>query len=145
MDSSEKVMLEVQKVTADYIPLAEACSKVFFLLVSLKNLHYLYDFSLAFFMEIFNELLNKNETLLAAPKTDLPLRRKIIFDELFTRVYAKVTNSLLTRDRIIFSLRLAQIKLRKPFETQFILLARAPIIIETTLSESLLDGRLSKQ
>ncbi len=58
-------------------------------------------------MEIFNDLLTKNDTLLQVSKSDLPLRRKIIFDEIFTRVYVKVTNSLLAKDRLIFALRLA--------------------------------------
>lgn len=87
MEQSDKVMLEVQKVTSDYIPLAEACSKVFFVLVSLKSMHYLYDFSLSFFMEIFNNLLTRNEALSATPKSDLVARRKVIFDELFIRVF----------------------------------------------------------
>lgn len=46
-------------------------------------------------MEIFNELLTKNDTLSATPKSDLPARRKVIFDELFFRVFQKVTNSLI--------------------------------------------------
>lgn len=87
IDSSDKVMLEVQKVTNDYIPLAQACAKVFFVLVSLKQMHYLYDFSLNFFMDIFNEILNKNEGLNAISKTDLPQRRKVIFDDLFVRAF----------------------------------------------------------
>lgn len=65
-------MIEVQKVTNDYIPLAECCSKVFFALVSMKSLHYLYDFSLTFFMEIFIDLLMKNPKLKEVPKNNLP-------------------------------------------------------------------------
>lgn len=135
MEQSEKVMQEVQKVTSDYIPLAEACSKVFFALVSMKQLHYLYDFSLNFFMEIFNDLLTKNDHLASTPKTDLVARRRVIFDELFFRVFQKVTNSLLDQDRIIFALRLTQIKLGKIYENAFLNLAKAPKLIETTLSE----------
>lgn len=137
-------MLEVQKVTAEYIPLSEACSKVFFLLVALKSIHYLYDYSLSFFMEIFNDLLTKNTTLLAIPKTDLGGRRKVIFDELFFRVFQKVTNSLLDSDRIIFALRLTQIKLGKSFESAFLNLFSAPKLIETTLPDTLLNSKLSK-
>ncbi|EAR94592.2 dynein heavy chain, cytoplasmic protein (macronuclear) [Tetrahymena thermophila SB210] len=145
MEQSDKVMQEVQKVTSDYIPLAEACSKVFFALVSMKQLHYLYDFSLNFFMEIFNELLHKNEILAATAKTDLPARRRVIYDELFIRVFQKVTNSLLDQDRIIFALRLTQIKLGKTYENAFMNLAKAPKLIETTLSEQLLESKLTKQ
>lgn len=107
-------------------------------------MHYLYDFSLNFFMDIFNEILNKNEGLNAISKTDLPQRRKVIFDDLFVRAFQKVTNSLLDSDRIVFALRLTQVKLGKAFQNGFLNLVRTPKTIETTLSESLLNGKLTK-
>jgi len=60
MEQSEALMQEIQQLTNDYISLSEICSKVFFALSRFKAVHYLYEFSLPFFMSIFNELLEKN-------------------------------------------------------------------------------------
>jgi len=71
MAESDIVMKEVEKVTNDYVPLAEACSKIFFALVAMKGIHYLYEFSLSFFMDTFIELLKKGEALKRITKGDL--------------------------------------------------------------------------
>ena len=67
-------MDEVTLVRDQYIPLAEAASKVFFSLQSLTSLHFLYQFSLAFFMETIWSVLDKNEQLKSIPKTEFKLR-----------------------------------------------------------------------
>ena len=76
-------MFEVESVTKTYVPLAATTSKIFFALQSLANIHFLYQFSLSFFMETIYNVLNKNEILSKIPKNDLQKRRTTIFNEIF--------------------------------------------------------------
>lgn len=71
MDESDKVMEQVNKVTSDYQPLARYCSSIFFVLTDMNSIHYLYEYSLSFFMEVFNELISSNEELVKIPKNEL--------------------------------------------------------------------------
>lgn len=96
-------------------------------------------------MEIFIDLLTKNESLMKISKTEAENRRKIIFDQLFTVIYKKVSNSLLEKDRIIFALKLVQIKLGKEYVETFTHLIRSSSILESSLSPHLLGGKLQKK
>lgn len=80
IDESDKVMEQVNKVTSDYQPLAKYCSSIFFVLTDMSGIHYLYEYSLSFFMEIFNELISSNEELVKIPKSELAKRRECIKD-----------------------------------------------------------------
>jgi len=63
MKKSDTIMSEVETVTDGYKPIAEAASKVYFALESMSNLHYLYEYSLAFFMDTIMKLLDNDEKL----------------------------------------------------------------------------------
>lgn len=146
MEESNVVMDEVKNVTRTYEPLAEASSKMFFAMGSLSQIYFLYQFSLGFFMEIVYTLLNKNEKLAAINKNDYEARLKFISKELFDNIYHRVSHALMIRDKMIFALRLAQIKLGndKPLSADLLnILVKGISIIETKLSSSLLDGKLS--
>lgn len=57
MKQSDEVMHEVNTVTNGYKPIAESASKIFFALQSMAGLHYLYEYSLTFFMDTVLKLL----------------------------------------------------------------------------------------
>ena len=63
MSQADQIMNDVLTVTQTYVPLASSTSKIFFSLQSLANIHYLYQFSLAFFMDTVYYVLNKSENL----------------------------------------------------------------------------------
>lgn len=134
MKESDKVMAEVQKVTDDYRPLASACSSVFFALADMGTVHYLYEFSLNFFMDIFNQIILQNQKLNQIPKNELKQRRQCINDELFVKVYERVSNSILVQDRMILSMKLCQIKLGPNFKKGFETLLRDSQILESSIS-----------
>lgn len=144
MKESDKVMAEVQKVTDDYKPLAQACSSVFFALQDMSTVHYLYEFSLTYFMGIFNQLITSNEKLQSISPSELAKRRQCIKDELFIQVYHRVVNSILIDDRLILALKMAQIKLGKEYKKAFENLIRDTQILETSLSPQLMSGQLKK-
>lgn len=56
-------MHEVTEITNKYFPLAEASSSIYFAMIGLNTLHYLYEFSLDFYMESIFSLLRNNQDL----------------------------------------------------------------------------------
>lgn len=64
-------------------------------------------------MDTVLKLLESDEKLSKVSKNDYELRKDTIYKVLFEKIFIRVSNSLLTRDLIIFSLKLVQIKLPK--------------------------------
>ncbi len=62
-------------------------------------------------MDTVYYVLNKNEMLQKVPKGELEKRRLIIFNEFFREVYRRINVSLLTEDKIIFAVKLSEVKL----------------------------------
>ncbi|KAI8852562.1 dynein heavy chain and region D6 of dynein motor-domain-containing protein [Chytridium lagenaria] len=110
VEDTDIVMQEVESVTATYTPLAQACSSIFFCLEQLSLLHHFYQFSLDFFLDIFQYLLHDNPNLVGV--TDYTERLKRIFEHLFRLTYSRAARSLLHEDQLVFALQMAQIKSR---------------------------------
>ncbi|KAF8887780.1 dynein heavy chain protein 1 [Infundibulicybe gibba] len=110
VEETDIVMKEVEQVTAEYLPLAQACSSVFFVLEQLNLVNHFYQFSLRFFLEIFEYILHHNPNL--SNVSDYSRRREILLNDLFLVVYKRTSRALLYRDQIMFSVLLSQVKLR---------------------------------
>ena len=110
VEETDVVMKEVEEVTAEYLPLAQACSATFFVLEQISTINHFYQFSLNFFLEIFNFVLHHNPNLKSI--TDHAMRREILWNDLFLTVYQRTANALLYRDRVVLAVLLAQIKLK---------------------------------
>ena len=57
--NTEGIMAEVEKLTLKYTKIARSCSAIFAVLEQLHHLNYFYQFSLAFFSEIFKGVLQR--------------------------------------------------------------------------------------
>jgi dynein heavy chain 1 len=68
-------MNEVNTVTNGYKFIAEAASKIFFALESMSSLHYLYEYSLNFFMDTVLKLLDSDEKLSKISKSEYEGRK----------------------------------------------------------------------
>ena len=144
MRQSESIMGEVLAVTQQYVPLAASTSRVFFAILTLSNVHYLYQFSLQFFMDTVYHVINKNEQLQKVPKGELDRRRLIIFNEFFREVYRRINVSLLSEDKLIFAVKLAEVKLGDGVQAKhFATLFRPPRAMQTSLSANFLRGKLT--
>lgn len=62
---------------------------------------------------------------------------------LFHKVFERVANSLLSKDLLIFCLKLVQIKLPNELTQLFTLLIKPTSIINTKLSKQMLHGLLN--
>lgn len=105
MAETQGVMAEVDLITSQYSTIAQACSSVFSILEQLYHLNHFYQFSLHYFMDIFNSVLHDNPNL--AKQSNHTLRGKIILRDLFISTYQRTCLSLLQKDRITFAMLLA--------------------------------------
>ncbi|OJA07948.1 hypothetical protein AZE42_05923 [Rhizopogon vesiculosus] len=110
VEETDIVMKEVEQVTAEYLPLAQACSSVFFILEQLNLVNHFYQFSLRFFLDIFDYVLHHNPNLKNV--SDHHHRREILLNDLFLIVYKRTSTALLHRDHVMLAVLLAQVKLR---------------------------------
>ena len=110
VEETDVVMREVEQVTAEYLPLAQACSSVFFVMEQLSLVNHFYQFSLRFFLEIFDYVLHHNPNLRNI--TDHGIRRDILLKDLFLVVFKRTSRALLHRDHLMLGMLLSQVKLR---------------------------------
>eukprot|EP00939_MAST-03C_sp_MAST-3C-sp1_P003513 g3513.t1 len=115
VDRTEEVMREVNDISEAYKPLAVACSRIYFGMDRLSELHYLYHFSLNFFLDIVSSVL---ETGKAEKKTSSAT--KVSGDRsyshvdgllrcLFSCAFRRISQGILESDRLVFAMSLAQI------------------------------------
>ncbi|KAJ5828908.1 uncharacterized protein N7525_007161 [Penicillium rubens] len=106
MDQTEGVMLEVDNVTQNYSIIARSCSAVFAVLEQLHHINHFYQFSLQYFVDIFNSVLYQNKRL--AQEKDHAARVEIILRDLFINTYQRTSLGLVQKDRITLAILLAQ-------------------------------------
>jgi dynein heavy chain 1 len=136
VEETDIVMKEVEQVTAEYLPLAQACSSVFFILEQLNLVNHFYQFSLRFFLDIFDYVLHHNPNLKNV--SDHHRRREILLNDLFLIVYKRTSRALLHRDHVMLAVLLAQVKLRGMEEIsdglEFLLESGQGVAVSTTPS-----------
>lgn len=103
------VMEQVEQVSNLYLPFSIACSRIYFALESLADVHFFYQFSLTYFLEVFNEIVTSG---LAGDASEPSERLAILTRELFYAVFVRVGRGMLNEDKITFALRLCQIYLQ---------------------------------
>ncbi|KAJ6144523.1 hypothetical protein N7470_008418 [Penicillium chermesinum] len=131
MSETEGVMSEVENITLQYSIIARACSAVFAVLEQLHHINHFYQFSLQYFVDIFNAVLYQNKRL--QQEKDHSARIQIIIRDLFIITYQRTSLGLVQKDRITLAILLAQ---ATPFPMD-----RA--ILDRILDESVADADLS--
>lgn len=96
-------------------------------------------------MDVLDSVIHKSETLQKVPKENHSLRRKTLTSEFFNASYEYACKGLMQEHRTLFAMRLVQIRKAddKEFEAVFNMLMKSTTILNSTLSDSLLDGRLT--
>ena len=145
VSKSEDVMKELETTMNEYAPLANKSSRIFFALDTLDAIHYLYRYSLSFFMDVLNFVIN-SKTMKEFPKNLYAERQKTIIRLLFKEIYHRVGYSLLNQDKAILSMRLAQISLGEKFKNEINLLLKINSNImndASDISPDILGGKLT--
>ena len=106
MTETEGVMTEVENVTLKYSIIARSCSAVFAVLEQLHHINHFYQFSLQYFVDIFNSVLYQNQLL--AQEKEHNARVQIIIRSLFITTFQRTSLGLIHKDRITLAMLLAQ-------------------------------------
>ncbi|KAF2719116.1 hypothetical protein K431DRAFT_286998 [Polychaeton citri CBS 116435] len=122
---TEGVMGEVNSIMNSYDSIARSCSAIFAVLEQLYHLHQFYQFSLQYFVEIFEAVL---QTARNSSERDPKRRTDNIIRDLFSKTYFETSASLLQRDRLTFAVLLAQ---------------AAPFAMDKSMIDTLLDSSIA--
>ncbi|KAL3873221.1 hypothetical protein ACJMK2_036362 [Sinanodonta woodiana] len=109
VEETDVIMSEVETVSHQYVPLAQSCSSIYFTLEGLKQVHFLYQYSLQFFLEIFHSVLSNNN--LKGIK-EYGARLSTITTDLFQETFIRVGRGMLHEDRVTFGIQLCRIHLK---------------------------------
>ncbi|XP_055846761.1 dynein heavy chain, cytoplasmic isoform X3 [Episyrphus balteatus] len=145
VDETDKVIAEIETVSQQYLPLSVACSNIYFTMDSLNQVHFLYQYSLKMFLDIFSTVLFNNTKL--EGKTDHTVRLTIITRDLFQVCYDRVARGMLHADRLTFALLMCKIHLKGTSEANldsefnFFLRSREGLLLNPTT----VDGLSSEQ
>ena len=145
VSKSEDIMKELESIMNEYAPLANKASRIFFALDSLEVIHYLYRYSLSFFMDILNYVIISKEVQ-EVPKNQYAIRQAKIIQILFKEIYHRVGYSLLNKDKALLAMRLAQINLGDKFKNEINLLLKINSNImndASDISSDILGGKLT--
>ncbi|XP_075239024.1 cytoplasmic dynein 1 heavy chain 1-like isoform X4 [Convolutriloba macropyga] len=116
VEETDVIMAEVEATSQQYAPLATACSNVYFTLEALNQIHFLYQYSLRFFLELFHAALQgKGSSDDKNPLTgvnDPGQRLRIINKLLFALTFERVSRGMLHQDRLTFAVLLARIQMK---------------------------------
>lgn len=110
VQDTELIMREVEGVTAEYLPLAQASSGIYFALEQLATINHFYQYSLAFFLEIFDYVLVANPNLNGVKDPDE--RKRVLLRDIFLVTYKRTSRSLLHQDHLVLASTLAALRLR---------------------------------
>ncbi|KAK3063346.1 dynein heavy chain, partial [Teratosphaeriaceae sp. CCFEE 6253] len=121
---TEGVMAEVNSIMNTYDIVARLCSAIFAVLEQLYHVHHFYQFSLQYFVDIFEAVLG-----MARSSAERDPKRRIdsMLHNLLQKTYHETSASLLQRDRLTLAVLLAQ---------------AAPFPMDKGLLDTLLDDSL---
>ncbi|KOC68078.1 Dynein heavy chain, cytoplasmic [Habropoda laboriosa] len=110
VEETDKVIGEIETVSQQYMPLSQACSNMYFTMDSLNQVHFLYQYSLKMFLDVFTSVLSQNPRL--SNISDHTQRLSVITSDLFSACYERVARGMLHTDRLTFALLLCRIHLK---------------------------------
>ncbi|CAB0033630.1 unnamed protein product [Trichogramma brassicae] len=110
VEETDKVISEIENVSHQYLPLSQACSNIYFTMDSLNQIHFLYQYSLKMFLDIFTSVLTKSPEL--SKLSGYTERLNHITKDLFSVCYERVARGMLYHDRLTFALLLCRIQLK---------------------------------
>ncbi|KAM9149649.1 LOW QUALITY PROTEIN: cytoplasmic dynein 1 heavy chain 1-like [Pangshura tecta] len=148
VEETDIVIQEVETVSQQYLPLSTACSSIYFTMESLKQIHFLYQYSLQFFLDIYHNVLYENPNLKGI--TDHTQRVSVITKDLFQVAFNRVARGMLHQDHITFAMLLARIKLKgttgePTYDAEFQHFLRGKEIVLSTASLPKISGLTTEQ
>jgi dynein heavy chain 1 len=107
VEKTDETIKEIELVSSVYVPISNMSSRIFFTLENLASVHFLYQYSLQFFMEVVNNVLHKNKRLNEISKDQSDNRLRVITEDIFEFIYRTISVSMLNEHKMLLALRLA--------------------------------------
>ncbi|CAK4126621.1 unnamed protein product [Aphanomyces euteiches] len=104
VQDTQAIMETIEQATMRFQPLARACTQLFFTLENLAQVHFLYQYSLTFFLQVLTKVLNSS-----TPESQKQSRLEFLSRSLFYQIARRVSKGLLQEDKLMFALRLSQV------------------------------------
>lgn len=95
-------------------------------------------------MDTIFELIKDNKELNEIQKSDPDTRLAKMFDLIFKIIYQQFSPSLLDTDKVLFALRLSQIRMEQRGSEEFDILMKTPTVMDLTISSDLVGSKLSE-
>ncbi|KAL1138869.1 hypothetical protein AAG570_008931 [Ranatra chinensis] len=148
VEETDRVIAEIETVSQQYKPLSQACSNMYFTMDSLNQIHFLYQYSLKFFLDIFSAVLFNNQALDGV--TDYNARLATITKQLFAVCYERVARGMLHTDRLTLAILLCRINLKgmsseDPLDAEFQYFLRGKEGVVNTSAQPVIEGLTSEQ
>ncbi|XP_056446392.1 cytoplasmic dynein 1 heavy chain 1 [Gadus chalcogrammus] len=148
VEETDIVMAEVEAVSQQYLSLSSACSSIYFTMEALNQIHFLYQYSLHFFLDTYHQVLYENASLKGI--SDHTQRLDLITKDLFQVVFNRVARGMLHQDHITFAMLLARINLKgmtteRSFDVEFLHFLRSKEIVLTGMSLPKVKGLTTEQ
>ena len=98
LEKSEKTAKDINKQRKAYRPIAVRGSVLYFVVASLNGIDSMYNYSLEYFLKLFNQRLQKSE------KNDVVDKRvEILIDDITFSFYEKISRGLFEKDKIVYA------------------------------------------
>ncbi|KAF2672450.1 cytoplasmic dynein-like protein 1 heavy chain 1 [Microthyrium microscopicum] len=102
---TEGVWSEVESITSQYSVIAGVCAATFATLEQLHRMNHFYQFSLQYFMDIFQDVLKQVKK---SSESNNNARIEFIIRELFINTYRRTSLAMVQKDRVALAMLLAQ-------------------------------------
>ncbi|XP_073783095.1 cytoplasmic dynein 1 heavy chain 1 isoform X2 [Danio rerio] len=148
VEETDIVMQEVESVSQQYLSLSTACSSIYFTMEALNQMHFLYQYSLHLFLDIYHTVLYENSSLKSV--SDHTQRLSLITKDLFQVAFNRVARGMLHQDHITFAVLLARIYLKSlvsepSFDAEFQHFLRGKEMVQSGVSAPKLKGLTGEQ
>ena len=107
MEENDKASAEIEETRNAYIPVAKRAAILYFVIQDLAGIDSMYQFSLTYFIKLFNQIISKAEK-----DDDTKKRIQILLADVTTIIYSNVCRGLFNTHKLIFSFTIASKILR---------------------------------
>eukprot|EP00931_Biecheleriopsis_adriatica_P066335 TRINITY_DN4071_c0_g1_i5.p1 TRINITY_DN4071_c0_g1~~TRINITY_DN4071_c0_g1_i5.p1 ORF type:complete len:3484 (+),score=878.42 TRINITY_DN4071_c0_g1_i5:1149-10454(+) len=100
--AAEEAAVEINKACAEYIPVATVGSILYFVVADLANINPMYQFSLLYFVRLFNTMIDKAE-----PSDNIDIRMQNLNVQILNGVFGNVCRGLFEDNKLMSSFMIA--------------------------------------